>query len=46
MLRGESGPSGCACFASQTTDRGPGLGPVLTPGMIAHFTRAMEVVFR
>ena len=34
------------CFASQTTDRGHGLGPVLTPGMIAHFTRAMEVVFR
>jgi LmbE family N-acetylglucosaminyl deacetylase len=34
------------CFASQTTDRGHGLGPVLTPGMIAHFTRAMEVMFR
>jgi LmbE family N-acetylglucosaminyl deacetylase len=34
------------CFASQTTDRGHGLGPVLTPGMIAHFTRAIEVMFR
>jgi LmbE family N-acetylglucosaminyl deacetylase len=35
-----------SCFASQTTDRGHGLGPVLSPGMIAHFTRAMEVLFR
>jgi len=33
------------CFASQLTDRGHGLGPVLTPGVIAHFTRAMEVLF-
>jgi LmbE family N-acetylglucosaminyl deacetylase len=32
------------CFASQTEDRGHGLGPVLTPGMIAHFTRTMEVL--
>jgi LmbE family N-acetylglucosaminyl deacetylase len=32
------------CFASQTEDRGGGLGPVLTPAMIAHFTRAMEVL--
>ena len=32
------------CFASQTEDRGHGLGPVLTPGTIAHFTRAMEVL--
>ena len=32
------------CFASQTEDRGHGLGPVLTPGVIAHFTRAMEVL--
>ena len=32
------------CFASQTEDRGHGLGPVLAPGMIAHFTRAMEVL--
>jgi LmbE family N-acetylglucosaminyl deacetylase len=31
-------------FASQTEDRGHGLGPVLSPGMIAHFTRAMEVL--
>jgi LmbE family N-acetylglucosaminyl deacetylase len=34
------------CFASQTTDRGHGLGPVLTPGVIAHFTRSMEVLFQ
>jgi LmbE family N-acetylglucosaminyl deacetylase len=34
------------CFASQTTDRGHGLGPVLTPGIIAHFTRATEVLLR
>jgi LmbE family N-acetylglucosaminyl deacetylase len=33
-----------SCFASQTEDRGRGLGPVLTPGMIAHFTRTMEVL--
>jgi LmbE family N-acetylglucosaminyl deacetylase len=32
------------CFASQTEDRGHGLGPVLAHGMIAHFTRAMEVL--
>ena len=32
------------CFASQTEDRGHGLGPVLPPGMTAHFTRAMEVL--
>jgi LmbE family N-acetylglucosaminyl deacetylase len=32
------------CFASQTEDRGHGLGPVLTPGMTAHFTRTMEVL--
>lgn len=32
------------CFASQTEDRGHGLGPVLPPAMIAHFTRAMEVL--
>jgi LmbE family N-acetylglucosaminyl deacetylase len=31
-------------FASQTEDRGHGLGPVLAPGVIAHFTRAMEVL--
>jgi LmbE family N-acetylglucosaminyl deacetylase len=34
------------CFASQLQDRGHGLGPVLSPGMIAHFTRPMEVLFR
>jgi LmbE family N-acetylglucosaminyl deacetylase len=32
------------CFASQVEDRGHGLGPVLTPGVIAHFTRTMEVL--
>ena len=32
------------CFASQTEDRGHGLGPVLTPGMIAHFMRTVEVL--
>jgi LmbE family N-acetylglucosaminyl deacetylase len=32
------------CFTSQTRDRGRGLGPVLTPGMIAHFTRTTEVL--
>jgi LmbE family N-acetylglucosaminyl deacetylase len=32
------------CFRSQTEDRGHGLGPVLAPGMIAHFTRSMEVL--
>lgn len=32
------------CFASQTEDRGHGLGPVLSPGMVAHFTRPMEVL--
>ena len=32
------------CFTSQTEDRGHGLGPVLSPGMIAHFTRTMEVL--
>jgi LmbE family N-acetylglucosaminyl deacetylase len=32
------------CFGSQTEDRGHGLGPVLTPGVIAHFTRTMEVL--
>jgi LmbE family N-acetylglucosaminyl deacetylase len=32
------------CFASQTEDRGYGLGPVLAPGIIAHFTRTVEVL--
>ena len=34
------------CFRSQTEDRGHSLGPVLSPGMIAHFTRPVEVLFR
>jgi LmbE family N-acetylglucosaminyl deacetylase len=33
-------------FASQTEDRGGGLGPVLSPAMITHFTRATEVLLR
>jgi LmbE family N-acetylglucosaminyl deacetylase len=32
------------CFASQLEDRGHGLGPVLAPGDVAHFTRSMEVL--
>ena len=32
------------CFASQTEDRGHGLGPVLSPGVLAHFTRNVEVL--
>ena len=35
-----------SCFGSQTQDRGHGLGPVLAPGMIAHFTRTIEVLLR
>jgi LmbE family N-acetylglucosaminyl deacetylase len=35
-----------SCFASQTQDRGHGLGPVLSPGTLAHFTRTMEVLLR
>jgi LmbE family N-acetylglucosaminyl deacetylase len=34
------------CFASQLEDRPAGAGPVLTPGTVAHFTRAQEVFFR
>lgn len=34
------------CFVSQVQDRGHGLGPVLSPGMTAHFTRPVEVLFR
>jgi LmbE family N-acetylglucosaminyl deacetylase len=33
-------------FASQLTDRGPGLGPVLPPGIVAHFTSGQEVLLR
>ena len=31
-------------FASQLTDRGPDTGPVLPAGIVAHFTRAEEVL--
>ncbi len=34
------------CFASQLADRGAGLGPVLAPGTVAHFSRDVEVLFR
>jgi LmbE family N-acetylglucosaminyl deacetylase len=34
------------CFASQTEDRGDGLGPVLPTAMLAHFTRTMEVLLQ
>jgi LmbE family N-acetylglucosaminyl deacetylase len=34
------------CFASQTQSRSPELGPVLSPGMLAHFTRTTEVLIR
>jgi LmbE family N-acetylglucosaminyl deacetylase len=33
-------------FASQLTDRAPGLGPVLPPGIVAHFTSGQEVLLR
>jgi len=33
-------------FASQLADRGPELGPVLPPGIVAHFTRSEEVLLR
>ena len=32
------------CFTSQITDRRHGLGPVLSPGMLAHFARPVEVL--
>jgi LmbE family N-acetylglucosaminyl deacetylase len=32
------------CFTSQITDQGHGLDPVLAPGIIAHFTRPVEVL--
>lgn len=35
-----------ACFTSQLESRGGALGPVLSPGTVAHFTRGMEVLFR
>lgn len=34
------------CFGSQVEDRSPGLGPVLSEGTIAHFSRDQEVLFR
>jgi LmbE family N-acetylglucosaminyl deacetylase len=34
------------CFASQLEDRSGDLGPVLSPGMTAHFTRTAEVLFQ
>lgn len=33
-------------FTSQLTDRGAALGPVLPPGIVAHFTRDQEVLLR
>jgi LmbE family N-acetylglucosaminyl deacetylase len=33
-------------FASQLSDRGPDTGPVLPAGIVAHFTRAEEVLLR
>jgi LmbE family N-acetylglucosaminyl deacetylase len=33
-------------FTSQLTDRGPDTGPVLPTGIVAHFTRAEEVLLR
>ena len=33
-------------FTSQLTDRGPGAGPVLPPGIVAHFTTGQEVLLR
>jgi LmbE family N-acetylglucosaminyl deacetylase len=35
-----------ACFTSQLECRGGALGPVLSPGTVAHFTRDLEVFFR
>jgi LmbE family N-acetylglucosaminyl deacetylase len=35
-----------ACFTSQLENRGGALGPVLSPGTVAHFTRDLEVLFR
>jgi hypothetical protein len=33
-------------FASQLTDREGAAGPVLAPGIVAHFTRRQEVLLR
>jgi LmbE family N-acetylglucosaminyl deacetylase len=37
--------SAIQAFTSQLTDRAGGHGPVLPPGIVAHFTRAQEVLF-
>jgi LmbE family N-acetylglucosaminyl deacetylase len=36
--------SALAAFASQLTDRGPDLGPVIPAGVVAHFIRLQEVL--
>jgi LmbE family N-acetylglucosaminyl deacetylase len=38
--------SAIRAFASQLSDRGPALGPVLPRGIVAHFTRGQEVLLR
>ena len=38
--------SAIQAFTSQLADRGPALGPVLPPGIVAHFTRGQEVLLR
>jgi LmbE family N-acetylglucosaminyl deacetylase len=38
--------SAIRAFASQLTARGPGLPPVLPPGIVAHFTTGQEVLLR
>ena len=38
--------SAIQAFTSQLTDRGPTEGPVLPAGIVAHFTRRHEVLFR
>jgi LmbE family N-acetylglucosaminyl deacetylase len=38
--------SAIGVFTSQLTDRGRGVGPVLPPGVVAHFTRVQEVLLR
>ena len=38
--------SAIQAFASQLTDREPAAGPILPPGIVAHFTRRQEVLLR
>ncbi len=38
--------SAIGAFRSQLTGRRPGLGPVLPPGIVAHFSREQEVLLR